>query len=120
MLHTQNYVIFLFNHKIKWGSNTLNSYVGMGIYAVGNLALSRKAKSLSTLHEGIWGNGSTAACILNVDAGCSSVISLPGGLAPGARCLGGWVDPRAEDEREPFVAAVNRTPIPCRFYYLCL
>lgn len=69
----------LINHKIKMGSNTVNSYVGMGIFAVGNLALSGKGKSLSTHHEGIWGSGTTAPRILNVDIGWRCVIFLPGG-----------------------------------------
>ena len=69
--------------------------------------------------KGYGGSGSTAPRILNVDRGCRCVIFLPGGWAPGTRCLGGWVYPRAVDDREPFVAAVNRTAISCRFYYLC-
>jgi len=51
----------------------------MGVFAVGNLALPGKGKSLSTHHEGIWGSGSTAARNLDVDRGCRCVIFLPGG-----------------------------------------
>jgi len=55
----------------------VNSYVGKGIFGVGNLALSGKGESLSTHHVDILGSGTTAPRILNVDIGCRCVIFLP-------------------------------------------